>query len=165
MIGSFSQVQRAANTPVSGRPLLRSQTEQSLKGGHGLVAPIVAKNKLIEVDLELPAAHTVVSTDQPLLEIADCPVSQRDNRFGALAQFGCLGLCPHDMPIPGFVQTRETLQRIGVEGRAWSDMLLDKATERGCRKIWDHTAIRRRPDALPRFSTATKTRAARRPLS
>ena len=27
------------------------------------------------------------------------------------------------------------------------------------------TAIRSRPDALPRFSTATKTRAARRPLS
>ena len=51
MIGSFSQVQRASNTAVSRRALLRSQTEQGLKGGHRLVAPIVAKNKLIEVNL------------------------------------------------------------------------------------------------------------------
>src|SRR4030095_1598745 len=139
MIGSFSQVQRASNTTVSRRPLLRSQTEQSLKGGHGLVAPIVAKNKLIEVDLELPAAHTVVGTDQPLLEVADSTVGQGHYRFGSLAQFGCLRLLPRDVPIPGFVQTRETLQRIGVDRRAWSDMLLDKATERGCLKVWDHS--------------------------
>src|SRR5262245_32906799 len=124
---------------VSCRLLLRFQTEQSLKGGYGLVASIVVKNKLIEVDLELSVADTVVGTDQPLLEVADRSVSQRDYRFGALAQLGCLGLCPRDMPILGFVQTRETFQRIGVEGRAWSDMLLDKATERGCRKIWDHS--------------------------
>src|SRR5262245_32229998 len=103
MIESFSQVQRASNTTVSRRPLLRSQTEQSLKGGHGLVAPIVAKNKLIEVDLELSAADTVVGTDQPLLEVADRSVSQRNDRFGALAQLGGFGLCPRDMPIPGFV--------------------------------------------------------------
>ena len=62
MIGSFSQVERASNTAVSRRALLRSQTEQGLKGGHRLVAPIVAKNKLIEVNLELGAADTVVGT-------------------------------------------------------------------------------------------------------
>jgi len=139
MIGSFSQVHRASNTAVSGRWPLRSQTEQGLKSGHRLVAPIVTKNKLIEVDLELPAADTVVGTDQPLLEVADCAVSQGHDRFDALAQFGCLWLRARDMPILGFVQTCETLQRIGVEGRAWSDMVLDKATERGCLKVWDHS--------------------------
>ena len=86
MIGSFSQVQRASNTAVSRRPLLRSQTEQGLKSGHRLVAPIVAKNKLIEVNLELPAADTVVGTNQPLLEVADGAVSPGYDRFGALAQ-------------------------------------------------------------------------------
>ena len=109
MIGSFSQVQRASNTAVSRRPLLRSQTEQGLKSGHRLVAPIVAKNKLIEVNLELPAADTVVDTNQPLLEVTDSAISQGYDRFGALAQFGCLGLRPRDMAIPGFVQTGETL--------------------------------------------------------
>lgn len=58
----------------------------------------------------------MVGTDQPLLEVADRAVSQGHDRFGALAQFGCLGLGARDMPILGFVQTCEILQRIGVEG-------------------------------------------------
>src|SRR5918996_5571686 len=36
-------------------------------------------------------------------------------------------------------KTRKTLQRIGVDRRAHSDMLLDKAAEGGCLKIWDHS--------------------------
>src|SRR5215813_15391196 len=137
MIGSFCQIQSTSNTAVSRRPLLRSQAEQGLKSGHRLVAPIVAKNKLIEVNLELPAAHTVVGTDQPLLEVADSTVGQGYYRFGAPTQFGCLRLRPRDMPIPGFVQTRETLQSIGVEGRARSYMLLQKPTYRASRDASD----------------------------
>src|ERR687896_2647198 len=38
-----------------------------------------------------------------------------------------------------FKQLRKTLQRIGVDRRAHSDMLLDKAAEGGCLKIWDHS--------------------------
>ena len=70
MIESFGQILSASNAAVSCRPLLSSQTEQGLESGHGLVTPIVAKNKLIEVNLELPAADTVVGADQPLLEVA-----------------------------------------------------------------------------------------------
>jgi len=56
--------------------LPRSKTEQGLKSGHGLVTPIMAKNKLIEVNLELRAADPMVGTDQPLLEVADSTVGQ-----------------------------------------------------------------------------------------
>jgi len=49
---------------------------KSLKSRHGLVTPIVAKNKLIEVNLQLRAADAVVGTDQPLLEVADGTVGQ-----------------------------------------------------------------------------------------
>ncbi len=41
--------------------------------------------------------------------------------------------------IPNFVQTRETLESIGVDSRASRDMLLDKETERGCLEVWDHS--------------------------
>jgi len=59
MIESFGQILSTSNAAVSRGSLLCSQTDQSLKSGHGVVTPIVAKNKLIEVNLELPAADTV----------------------------------------------------------------------------------------------------------
>src|SRR5262249_36939853 len=139
MIGSFSQIQSASNAAVSRGLLSRSKTEQGLKSGHGLITPIVAKYKLIEVNLELRTANSMVGTDQPLLEIADSTVGQGHDRFGSLAQFGCLRLRPRDVPIPGLVQTRKTLQRIGVDRRTHSDMLLDKPTKCCCLKVWDHS--------------------------
>src|SRR5262245_35334469 len=139
MSGSWSQIQSTSNSAVGCGLLLCSQTEQSLKSGHRLVTPIVAKNKLIEVNLELRTADPVISADQPLLQVANSAVGQGDDRFGALAQFSCLRLHSRDVPIPGLVQTtRKTFQRIGVDGRTHGDMLLDKAIERGCLKIWDH---------------------------
>src|SRR5262249_26047079 len=76
VIGILSQIQSTSNAAVCRRVLLCSQTEQSLKSGHGLVTPIVAKNKLIEVNLKLRTADSVVGTDQPLLELTDCTVGQ-----------------------------------------------------------------------------------------
>ncbi len=76
MIGSFRQIQSTSNAAVSRGSLLCPKTEQSLKSGHGLVTPIVAKNKLVEVNLALRAADAVVGTDQPLLEVADSTVGQ-----------------------------------------------------------------------------------------
>ena len=139
MIGGFSQIQSTSNAAVSRGLLSRSKTKQGLKSGHGLITPIMPKDKLIEVNLELGAADSMVGTDQPLLKVADSTVGQGHYRFGCFAQFGCLRLRPRDVPIPGFVQTRKTLQRIGVDRRAHGDMLLDKAAEGGCLKVWDHS--------------------------
>src|SRR5258708_38199416 len=49
---------------------------------HRLLAPIVSKDKLIEIDLELSAADTVIGADQPLLEVADRAVGQRHHGLG-----------------------------------------------------------------------------------
>ena len=164
MMGSFSQIQSTSNAAVSRGLLFRSKTEQGLKSGHGLITPIMAKDKLIEVNLELRAADPMVGTDQPLLEVADSTVGQGHYRFDSLAQFGGLRLHPRDVPIPGIVQTRKTLQRIGVDRRAHSECCWIKPLRVVALKS-GITAIRTRPDALPRFSTAAKTRAVRRPLS
>ena len=139
MIVSLSQIQGASNAAVSRGPLLCSQTEQGLKSGHRLVAPIVSKNKLIEVNLELGAADTVVGTDQPLLEVADRPVGQGHHRFGTLAQIGPLWLRAGDVLVPGFIHTREAFQSVGVDRRARSNVLLDKGNEGGGLKVWDHS--------------------------
>jgi hypothetical protein len=37
-----------------------------LEHGHGLPAPIVAKDEFIKVNLELIAAYAVIGSDQPL---------------------------------------------------------------------------------------------------
>src|SRR5262245_35409231 len=124
MIGSFSQIQSTSNAAVSRGLLSRSKTEQGLKSGHGLITPIVAKYKLIEVNLELRTANSMVGTDQPLLEIADSTVGQGHDRFGSLAQFGCLRLVARDVQIPGLVENRITLQRIGGECDSRSDVVL-----------------------------------------
>ena len=70
MIGSFSQIQSTSNAPVTRALLLCSKTEQGLKSGHGLMTPIMPKDKLIEVNLELRAADPMVGTDQALLDTA-----------------------------------------------------------------------------------------------
>jgi hypothetical protein len=37
-----------------------SETEKSLKGGHGLFSPIVSKDEFIQVDLEVTSAYPMV---------------------------------------------------------------------------------------------------------
>src|SRR4029434_4474593 len=164
IIRGFQQVPCASNATVRRGGPSRSQTEQCLKGGHRLLPPIVSKDELIEVDLELSAADTVISAEQPLLEVADRAVGQRDHGFGTLAQIDSQRLQARDVFVPGFLQAREGFQTVGVDRGALSDVLLDEGAQRDRLKVWDHTH-RSRPEALPRFSTATNTRAARRPLS
>ena len=63
------EVTGAADAAGRCGPVRRSQTEQSLKGGHRLSPAIVTKNELIQVDGKLNAADAVVSADQPLLRL------------------------------------------------------------------------------------------------
>ena len=54
---------------IGGRLPSAPETEQGLKRGHGLPPPIVAKDEFIKINLKLIAAHVVIGSDQPLLEI------------------------------------------------------------------------------------------------
>jgi hypothetical protein len=61
-----------------------SKAEQCLERRHWRLPPIVTKDEFVQVNLELITADTVVSSEQPLLEIANCPVGQRHHRLGSL---------------------------------------------------------------------------------
>ena len=63
-----------------------SKAKESLESGHGLPPAVVSEDELVEVDLELTTADAVMGSDQPLLQVADCAVGQRHDRFRASAQ-------------------------------------------------------------------------------
>jgi hypothetical protein len=54
---------------IRGRLAPGPETKQGLERGHGLPAPIVAKDEFIKINLKLIATHAVIGSDQPLLEI------------------------------------------------------------------------------------------------
>ena len=136
IIRGFQQIPPGSNATVRrGRPP-RSQTEQRLEGGHRLLPPIVAKDELIEIDLELSAADAVIGADQPLLKVADCAVGQRHHRLGTLAQIDSQRLRARDVLVACFLQAREGLQTVGVDRGAGSDVLQDKG-----RSAWSSQSL------------------------
>jgi len=50
------------------------------------------ENELVQVNLQLIAAHAVVGANEPLLEVADGAVRQWHRGFRALAQVASQGL-------------------------------------------------------------------------
>jgi hypothetical protein len=66
--GCFNKPQRVvvnlfSYLPVRGRGECRPKAKQRLKGSHRLTPTIVPKDELIQVDLKLPLANTVVRAD------------------------------------------------------------------------------------------------------
>ena len=56
------------------------QTQEGLKCRGGCLATVVPKDELVEVNLEVGLAHSMVGTDcPPLLEIANGPIGNWDN--------------------------------------------------------------------------------------
>jgi hypothetical protein len=70
-----------------GRGLvLGSESQQGLESRHRLLAPIMAKDEVIKISLELMAAHAVRGSEQPLLQVADGAVGQRQRGLCAFVQ-------------------------------------------------------------------------------
>jgi hypothetical protein len=74
----------------------------------------MAEDEFIKVNLKLIAAHAVVRSDQPLLEIANRAVCQRHDGFRAFAQVGSEGLIPRHMFESNFPKAGEALEAVGV---------------------------------------------------
>lgn len=163
-IERLHEIPPAAYAAIGRRRASSAKTEERLEGGHRLLSAIMPKDELIEVHLELRAAHAVIGADQPLLQVPDGASGQRYHRFCALPQVDPQRLRAGDVPEPGLGQARESLQAVGVNRRARRHVLLDEGVQGGRFEV-GIAAMRRRPEALPRFSTATRTSAARRPLS
>ena len=163
-IEQLQEIAPASYAAIRCRRASSAKAEQRLEGGHRLLSPIMPKDELIKVDLELGAAHAEISADQPLLQVSDGAIGERYHRFCALPQVDPQRLRAGDMPEPGLLQACESLEAIRVNRRARRYVLPDEAVQGG-RFESGITVMRRRPEALLRFSTATKTSAARRPLS
>ena len=68
------EILRAAYEVIGCRGAPSSKAEEGLERGHGLPPAIVAKDEFIEVNLELTAAHAVIGSNEPLLQIANSAV-------------------------------------------------------------------------------------------
>ena len=86
----------------------------------------MAKDEFIEVYLELIAAHTVVGSDQPLLQVSNSAIGKRDSRLRALTQFGTQWLSAGDMFEPRIRETIKAFEAIRVDGRAGRDVLVEE---------------------------------------
>ena len=124
------EVTGAADAAGRCGPVRRSQTEQSLKGGHRLSPAIVTKNELIQVDGKLNAADAVVG--------ADGPVGQRDDRRDTAAQIPAQGLGPSDVSNPRRVQPGERFQPVGIDGRPRCHVLAEQPGDGGRLKVGNH---------------------------
>lgn len=96
----------------------RSETEQGLKSGHRCLAAIVAEGELVQVNLELLAAHTVVGADQPLLQASDGPIGQWHHRFRAFAKVALQGLRAWNVPEAQLSKSGEAFQPVRIDGRS-----------------------------------------------
>jgi len=88
-----------------------------------MLAPVMAKDEFIEIDLELLAAHAVVSADQPLLQVSDGPIGQWHHRFRSFAKVALQGLGTWNVPEAHSFKTGEALETVRGEDRTGSLIL------------------------------------------
>jgi Putative glucoamylase len=128
---AFDQIASPANLSPRRRCTASAKAEQCLKRGRRLSPTIVSEHEFVEVHLELPLADTVIRADQPLLQVADCPVRERDDRHRAAAELHPGRLVPRHVPNTGRGQPIEALVRIGIDGRARRDLVFHKRMDGG----------------------------------
>jgi hypothetical protein len=83
----------------------------------------VAKDVFIEINLQLIATHAVIGSDQPLLEVANSTVCERDDGFGAFPEVDSQGLATRHVPKSSFLQSGKTFEAVSVYGRTWRYVL------------------------------------------
>lgn len=103
-----------------------SETKESLKGGRGGLAAVVPEDEFVEIDLELGLTYTVICADQPLLEISNSAIGERNSRLRALSERRSQWLRSGDMSEPSLRQAAKGLEAIGVDGRTGRDILVEE---------------------------------------
>jgi hypothetical protein len=101
-----------------------------------LPSAVVPKNELVQIDLQLGAAHSMVGAEEPLLEVPDGTISEGHHGFRSLVQLRSQGLSARDM-LKDFVQTREGLEAIGEDHRTGSHVLDEKVVDGGRLEVRD----------------------------
>src|SRR5207248_8670063 len=143
-----------------------SKSRQRLERPHRRFPPIVTKYEFIQVNLELIATHTVMGTQQPLLEIADGSVCQRHYGLRAFPQVPWPRLAARHVLKASLFQSSKALQSVGVYSGTRLYVVFKEAQQSLFSEVRDHRhACAPGGSVRPRFSTATSTSAALRPLS
>jgi hypothetical protein len=106
-----------------------AEAEEGLERSHRLASAVVPKDELVQVDLELGATDPVVSANEPLLQVTDGAIGQRDHRFGAAAQFGSERLRAREVLETDFLQAAEALKAISTDDGTRSNILGDEAVD------------------------------------
>ena len=79
----LTQIPSATNEFSGRRPTRGPEAEQRLKGGQGSLAPVVAKDEFVKIDLQLMAPHSVVGPNELLLQVTDRPMDGWQDRRSA----------------------------------------------------------------------------------
>src|SRR6266705_2068084 len=95
-------------------------------------------------------AHSVVGSDQPLLEVADRAVCKGNRRLGTLPERRPSGLDACHMLVACFLQADIALQSVGIDSGARCHIFLEKGQQRRRPEIRDyrHAYSPRCPSAL-----------------
>src|SRR5215472_7475269 len=127
-----------------------AQAQEGLKSRHRLFSPVVAEHKLIEVCLELAPADSMVSANQPVLQVADDPIGEWYDRLGSPAERRAQGLLEWNMPIPSGLQPGKCREAVAVDRRASRDVLFHECPHRwGCEVRQDDEANATGPIIAP----------------
>ena len=97
---------------IGGGLVLGSESQQGLESRHRLLAPIMTKDEFIKVSLEPMAAHAVMGSEQPLLQVADGPVGQRHRGLRAFVQVRSRRLRARHMAESRFLQSTEAPEAV-----------------------------------------------------
>ena len=121
---------RSSSHLLIGRGLvLGSESQQGPESRHRLLAPIMTKDEFIKIYLELMAAHAVMGSEQPFLQVADGAVCQRHRGLRAFVQVRSQRLSAGHMAESGFFQSPEAPEAVGVEERARCHVLSQEGKE------------------------------------
>jgi hypothetical protein len=110
----------------------------------------MAKHELVRMDSKLITTHTVIGSDQSLLQVADRAVWRWRHGFRDLTQFEFAKAWLRGTCLPSFAQPSEGPTAVGVYGSTWCPVLFKKAIRVVFLKS-GITAIRARPSGTATF--------------
>src|SRR5216683_115495 len=77
------EIPSATDDVSRGRSTRGPEAEQRLKRGHRSLAPVMAEDEFVKVDLQLMTPDAVVGPHQPLLQVSNRTMNGRQNRRSA----------------------------------------------------------------------------------
>lgn len=129
-----TQIPSATNDVSGRRPTGGPKAEQCLKRGHRGLAPVVAEDEFIEIDLQLMAPDAVIGSDEPLLQVADRPMDGGQDRRSAGPDL----LHQRHVAVACRPKAFKRFESVCVDGRPGSDVPLGKRREGVLAEVRNH---------------------------